>query len=62
MDFLCVYGWPSSGYGSTLSLLTQGFMEATMESQVCFLAPKSVARGGSVACESQHRLKSCMRM
>jgi len=29
-DFLCLYGWPSSGYGSTLSLLTQGSKEATI--------------------------------
>ena len=32
------------------------------ESQVCFLAPWSVARGGSVSCESQHRLKSQRRL
>jgi len=51
------------------SLLKQGFKEATMGITSCtsslfdcFLAPRSVARGGNVACESQHRLKSCMRM
>jgi len=38
------------------------------ESQLWFVAPRSVARGECVACESQHRLKSqhslksCMRM
>jgi len=48
------------------SLITQGFKEATMRITiclfVCFLTPRSVARGGNVACESQHRLKSSMRM
>jgi len=52
--FLCLYGWPSSGYGSTLSLLTrhagfQGGYYGNHSLFVCFLAPRSTARGGSVA-------------
>ena len=58
--FLCWYGWPSSGYGSTVSLLTcnagwYGGYYGNLRLSVCllvclvvgFLAPRSVTRGGS---------------